>query len=164
MAHVLRQARQSEHRAHLRLRLLLEILPVDGVEVVRPLLADHLDRLEAFVDVCLLLVEVVGVCGVRVEFVPIGIVNHGRLRFLVRVWLLFIEKGAVRSASVEWLIVRIELHVFDKGTLPLRLLWPEGLRVLGGGVEGNQPVLVFDSGNDLLPHLRFLAGVMLPVR
>jgi hypothetical protein len=67
-----RQARQSQNRTSFGLRFFLEILPVDCVQIVRALLGDDLNGLEAFIDVWLFFCEIVGICGIWIELVPLG--------------------------------------------------------------------------------------------
>jgi hypothetical protein len=79
MIDILGQAGQSEHWAYLWLWFFLEILPIDSIQVMRTLISDYFNGLETFVDVCFLFVEIVGVGGIGIKFIPLWIVNHAWL-------------------------------------------------------------------------------------
>ena len=79
VAHILRQARQFQDGADLRLRLLLVILTVDSIQVMRTLLGYGLDRLETFIYVSLLFSEIVGICCIWIELVALRVVDKSRL-------------------------------------------------------------------------------------
>ena len=163
VVHLARQVGQSDNRTDLWLRLFLVILAIDGLQVVRPLLAHHFNRLEAFVDVDLLLLEVFAIGSVGVEFVALRVVDLLLRLLRVRVPAFLDEVRAIGSASVERLAIGVELVVLDEDLLFGHTLGAVLVEVLRSGAEGDVLVFLLDSRDYLLSHLRLLPRVMLAI-
>lgn len=130
IAHSLGDGGQFQNRTDLGLRLLLVILPVDGVQVVRTLIGYGLSGFETFVDIGLLLFEIVAICRIGVEFIPWRVVDWVKLGFFMRIGLFPIEERAVTGSGIERLSIRVILHVLNKRPLLFGLLRSKRFRIL----------------------------------
>lgn len=149
--------------ADVRLRLLLEILSVDRVQVVRPLGSHLLHRLVTLRHGHWLIIEVPSVCGAPVETVAFGELHIEDGLLVMGIGILLPVLGAVGGGSVEGLFVGDIDVVLDVNLVLGDLLGPELLQVLRSGVERNVLCLVLDPGHQFLPHLGFGPGVVLPI-
>lgn len=140
--------------------LFFEVLSVDSVEVMWSILADDLDRFKAFVDVWLLFIEVIAVSCIWAELVPLREVNDWSLWFFIREGFLFIEEGSVSRAAVKWLSIWNILVIFDMHFFFVDFLGSELVIVLCVCIKRYFFILIFDSWNYLLPHLRLLSRVV----
>lgn len=130
---------------------------------MRSFLCNNLHRFETFVDIGLFLNKVIGVSGARVEFISFGVVDCVGLRFLMGVWLFLIEKGAICCASIEGLLIRVKLHVFNEDIILLDSLWTKRFGVFWRCIKGNLFILILDPGHYLFPHLWLLSWVMFAI-
>lgn len=124
---------------------------------------DDLDRLKALVDVGFLLIEVVTVSCIWIELVPLWEVNDWSLWFFVREGCLFIEEWSVCRAAVKGLSIWVELVIFDMHFFPVDFLWAKLVIVLCVCIKRYFLILIFDSRNYLLPHLRLLPWIMFSI-
>lgn len=84
---------------------------------MRSFLCNHLNRLEAFVDIDLLLFEIFAISGVGVEFVALRVFDFLLLLLRMGISTFLHEVRPVGGAGTEWLKVRVELVIFDEDFL-----------------------------------------------
>lgn len=146
------------------MRFFFVILAVDGLQVVWSLLADDFKGLVALVRLDGLLLEILAIGRTWVEFVSLREVNLLRLLLSMRVPALLDKTRPVRGRSIERMPIRVVLIILNEYFLLGYALGSILVEVLRGGVEWNILIFLLDPRNDLLPHLRLLSGVMLPIR
>lgn len=149
--------------ADLRLRLISEILSVYSTQVMRTFICEFLNRLIVFRSTSFLFEKVISVGSRGIKSISIWVLDFLMSLFIMRIRVFLSKLSSIYCRSIKRLIIRDILIVFDKHTSFRYTLGSISVKIFRSSVKRNISFLVFDSRDYLLPHLRFMSGIVLSI-
>ena len=124
---------------------------------------DYFYRFVTFIWLWLLLDVIFVVCCTGVEFVTVRERYICILRPLMRIWNFFRVMSVISGATIEWLIIRVVLIVFNERMLFCNFLRTKLIFILCRWIKRNKPILILNPRYYFFPHLWLMPRVILTI-